>query len=45
LARQAVADGIIPAISDREVRRFLDAIDLQPHRTRYRKTARLDDDF
>jgi hypothetical protein len=45
LARQAVADGIVPAISDREVRRILDRVDLQPHRTRYWKTAHLDDQF
>jgi hypothetical protein len=45
LARQAVADGIVPAISDREVRRILSRVDLQPHRTRYWKTAHLDDQF
>jgi len=45
LARQAIADGIVPAIGDREVRRILSAVDLQPHRTRYWKTARLDDQF
>jgi DDE superfamily endonuclease len=45
LARQAVEDGIIPAISDRTVRTILDEVDLQPHRTRYWKTARLDDEF
>ena len=42
LARQAVADGIVPAISARTVRRILHDVDLQPHRTRYWKTARLD---
>ena len=42
LARQAVADGIAPAISDREVRRILNSADLQPHRTQYWRTARLD---
>jgi DDE superfamily endonuclease/Homeodomain-like domain len=45
LARQAVADGIIPAISPRTVRRVLDEVDLQPHRTRYWRTARLDGQF
>jgi transposase len=45
LARQAVADKIISAISPATVRRILHAVDLQPHRTRYWKTARLDDRF
>lgn len=45
LARQAVAEGIVPAISPRTVRRILHAVDLQPHRTRYWKTARLDAQF
>jgi hypothetical protein len=45
LARQAVLDGIVPAISDRSVRRILRQVDLQPHRTRYWKTARLDEQF
>jgi DDE superfamily endonuclease/Homeodomain-like domain len=45
LARQAVEDGIVPAISPRTIRRILDAVDLQPHRTRYWRTARLDDQF
>jgi transposase len=35
LARQAVADRIIPAISPATVRRILHDVDLQPHRTRY----------
>ncbi len=42
LARQAVSDGIVPSISARTVRRILHQVDLQPHRTRYWKTARLD---
>ena len=42
LARQAVADGIVEAISPRTVRRILDRVDLQPHRTRYWRTTRLD---
>lgn len=42
LARQAVADGIVDAISPRTVQRILHDVDLQPHRTRYWKTARLD---
>ncbi len=45
LARQAVADGIVPAISARTVRRILHDVDLQPHRTRYWRTARLDPQF
>jgi hypothetical protein len=45
LARQAMADGIVSAISDRTIRRILDEVDLQPHRTRYWKTARLDAEF
>jgi hypothetical protein len=45
LARQAVADGIVPAISGRTVRRILDKVDLQPHRTRYWRTSRLDKQF
>ena len=45
LARQAVADGIVPSISSATVRRILHDVDLQPHRTRYWKTARLDARF
>src|SRR5512135_569139 len=45
LARQAVADKIVPEISPATVRRILHDVDLQPHRTRYWKTARLDDRF
>ena len=45
LARQAVADGIVAAISPRTVRDILRNVDLQPHRTRYWKTARLDAQF
>src|SRR5262249_3047700 len=45
LARQAVADGIVDAISERSVRRILHAVDLQPHRTRFWKTPRLDAQF
>ena len=45
LARQAVDDGIVPAISARTIRRILETVDLQPHRTRYWKTARLDTQF
>jgi hypothetical protein len=41
LARQAVADGIIDAISARSIRRILKEVDLQPHRTRFWKTAQL----
>src|SRR6516225_7762384 len=42
LARQAVADGIVARISPRTVRNILADVDLQPHRTRYWKTPRLD---
>lgn len=45
LARQAVADGLVRAASPRTVRRVLAAVDLQPHRTRFWKTATLDDRF
>lgn len=45
LARQAVADRIVDTISACSVRRILAAVDLQPHRTRYWKTAHLDDQF
>ena len=45
LASQAVADGIVPTISARTIGRILDAVDLQPHRTRYWRTSRLDARF
>ena len=45
LARQAVEDGIVGSISPATVRRLLHDVDLQPHRTRYWKTARLDARF
>jgi DDE superfamily endonuclease len=45
LARQAVADKIVPDISSRTIRRTLQNVDLQPHRTRYWKTSRLDAEF
>src|SRR6516162_3754933 len=45
LARQAVVDGIVDAISPRTVQRILEGVDLQPHRTRYWRTARLDAQF
>jgi transposase len=45
LARQAVDDRILPAISPATVRRILHDVNLQPHRTRYWKTARLDAQF
>jgi transposase len=45
LARQAVADGIVAHISPRTVRKILSDVDLQPHRTGYWKTARLDARF
>jgi len=45
LARRAVAGGIVDAISPAMVRRILREVDLQPHRTRYWRTARLDERF
>lgn len=45
LARQAVADGIVGAISPRTIRQILHDVDLQPHRTRYWRTAHLDAQF
>src|SRR5258707_7750024 len=45
LARQAVSDGIVETISPRAVRQILHGVDLQPHRTRYWKTAHLDAEF
>jgi hypothetical protein len=44
-ARQAVADGIVAAISPAPVRRLVQQVDRRPHRTRYRRTARLDERF
>jgi hypothetical protein len=45
LARQAVQDGIVDTLSPRSVRRILHAVDLQPHCTRFWKTARLNAEF
>jgi hypothetical protein len=45
LTRQAISDGIVAHLSSRTVRRILKEVDLQPHRTRYWKTARLDARF
>jgi hypothetical protein len=45
LAREAVRAGIVATIDPATIRRILDAVDLQPHRTRYWRTARLDDQF
>ncbi len=45
LARKAVTDGILSQISTSTVQRILREVDLQPHRTRYWKTARLDTEF
>lgn len=45
LARQVVEDGVVSAISDRTIRDILNDVDLQPHRTRYWKTSRLDAEF
>lgn len=45
MARQAIDDGIVEAISPATVRRILATVDLQPHRTRYWRTGRLDAEF
>ena len=45
LARQAVEDGLIPSLSDRTARMILNDVDLQPHRTRCWRTARVDPEF
>jgi DDE superfamily endonuclease len=45
LARQAAADGIVGAVSPRTVRQILRDVDLQPHRSRYWRTAHLDGRF
>jgi hypothetical protein len=45
LARQAVVSEILPAISARSIRRILQEVDLQPHRTRYWKTSALTAEF
>jgi hypothetical protein len=45
LAREAIRDGIVETISSSMVRRILQQVDFHPHRTRYWKTSRLDDQF
>ncbi len=45
LARQAISDGIVETIQPRAVRQILHDVDLQPHRTRYWKTARCNAEF
>jgi DDE superfamily endonuclease len=45
LARQAIRDGIVETISPRTVWQILHDVDLQPHRTRYWKTACLNAEF
>jgi hypothetical protein len=40
-----MADGIVPTISAATERRILHDVDLQPHRTRYWKTVRCDEQF
>jgi hypothetical protein len=45
LARQAISDGIVETIHPRTVRQILHDVDLQPHRTRYWKTACIDAEF
>ena len=45
LARQAVADGIVAGISPAMARRIWQQVDLQPHRTCYWRTTRLDGRF
>ena len=45
MATQAIQEDIVPTVSTRTVRRILHEVDLQPHRTRYWKTSRLNDQF
>jgi hypothetical protein len=45
VARQALMEEIVPTSSARTVRRLLHDVDLQPQRTRYWKTARVDAQF
>src|SRR5262249_43366251 len=45
LTKLLLADGIVEAISPALVRRILREVDLQPHRTRYWRTTRLDGRF
>lgn len=45
LAREAIREGIVKQISARTVRRILNEVDLQPHRTRYWKTSSIDPEF
>jgi hypothetical protein len=45
LARESVGSGIVPSISASTIKRLLRKVDLQPHRTRYWKTSRLDKAF
>lgn len=45
LRRQALRSGLVEAISARTVRRILHGVELQPHRSRYWKTPRLDPEF
>lgn len=45
LARQAVRQGVVGQISTRTVRRILNEVSLQPHRTRYWKTSKIDPQF
>ena len=45
LARHVITEGIVPAISAATIRRILHEVDLQPHRTRYWRTARWDAKF
>lgn len=45
LSHQAVHRGLVQAVSARTVRRILRSVQLQPHRSRYWKTSRLDPTF
>jgi hypothetical protein len=45
LAREVVEAGIVSAISARTVQAILSRVNLQPHRTRYWRTSRVDDQF
>jgi hypothetical protein len=40
-----MSSGVVESISASMVRRILQQVDLQPHRTRYWKTSRLDEQF
>jgi transposase len=45
LAYQAIETGIVESIHPATIRQLLQEVDLQPHRTRYWRTVRCDDQF